>query len=128
MVAVGLGPLLVYWLAWLLGLAIRRKARRPRASNPPVEIEGDTAASPVFRFVTGQQVMPRGRKPDGEAPLSNAERQARYRSRHLMAQSAGMVRARQPVDRRSCPQRRRDVVTELRALQAAYAAWLSKPC
>ena len=41
MVAVGLAPLLVYWLAWLIGLAIRRKARRPRASNPPVEIEGE---------------------------------------------------------------------------------------
>jgi hypothetical protein len=40
-VAVGLAPLLVYWLAWLIGLAIRRKARRPRASNPPVEIEGE---------------------------------------------------------------------------------------
>jgi hypothetical protein len=40
-VAVGLAPLLVYWLAWLIGLAIRRKARRPRASNPPVEREGE---------------------------------------------------------------------------------------
>ena len=27
--------------------------------------------------------MPRGQKPEGEHPLSNAERQARYRARHL---------------------------------------------
>ena len=27
--------------------------------------------------------MPRGQKPEGETPLSNAERQARYRARHL---------------------------------------------
>jgi hypothetical protein len=31
-VAVGLAPLLVYWLGWLIGLAIRRKARRPLPS------------------------------------------------------------------------------------------------
>jgi hypothetical protein len=35
-----------------------------------------------------------------------------------------MVRARKPADGRSRPQRWRDAVTELRALQAAYAAWL----
>ena len=68
--------------------------------------------------------MPRGRKPDGEAPLSSAERQARYLSRHQMAQPAGTVRIRQPADRRSRPQRWREAVTELCALQAAYAAWL----
>ena len=29
--------------------------------------------------------MPRGQKPEGEHALSNAERQARYRARHLTA-------------------------------------------
>jgi hypothetical protein len=35
-----------------------------------------------------------------------------------------VARARQPADRRSRPQRWRDAVTELLALQADYAAWL----
>ncbi|MFZ0872821.1 MAG: hypothetical protein WAM90_19060 [Rhodanobacter sp.] len=53
-------------------------------------------------------------------PLSNAERQARFRARHKDQQPAAIVR----VDRRSRPQRWRDAVTELLALQGAYAAWL----
>jgi hypothetical protein len=40
---------------------------------------------------------------------------------------AGTIRIRQPADRRSRPQRWRDAVTELCALQAAYAAWLEAP-
>ena len=32
--------------------------------------------------------MPSGRKPDGDAALSNAERQARYRLRHQVEQPA----------------------------------------
>jgi hypothetical protein len=36
--------------------------------------------------------MPSGRKPDGDAPLSNAERQARYRLRHQMGQPAAVAR------------------------------------
>jgi hypothetical protein len=68
--------------------------------------------------------MPSGRKPDGDAPLSNADRQARYRLRHQMGQLAAVVRPHQPADRRSRPQRWRDAVTELRALQTSYAAWL----
>jgi hypothetical protein len=68
--------------------------------------------------------MPSGRKPDGDAALSNAERQARYRLRHLARQPPAAVRPRRPVDRRSRPQRWRDAATELLALQASYAAWL----
>ena len=68
--------------------------------------------------------MPSGRKPDGETPLSNAERQAHYRLRHLAGQPSAVVRPHRPADRRSRPQRWRNAVSELLALQASYAAWL----
>jgi hypothetical protein len=57
-------------------------------------------------------------------PLSNAERQARFRARHKDQQPAAIVHTRRRVDRRSRPQRWRDAVTELLALQGACAAWL----
>jgi hypothetical protein len=69
--------------------------------------------------------MPRGRKPEGEQALSNAERQARYRARHVASQLPVAARPRRPVDRRSRPQRWRDAVSELLSLQAAYADWLA---
>lgn len=69
--------------------------------------------------------MPRGRKPEGEHALSNAERQARHRARHLEPSLPAAARTRCPVDRRSRPQRWRDAVTELLALQADYADWLA---
>ena len=75
------------------------------------------------RYVTKAKVMPRGRQPKGEQPLSNAERQARYRARHLAAKPAPVIRYRRPADRRTRPQRWRDAVRELIALQAEYAAW-----
>ena len=69
--------------------------------------------------------MPRGRQPEGETILSNAERQARYRARHKDDRPAPVVRVRyrRPADRRSRPQRWDDAVTELLALQAKYVAW-----
>jgi len=73
----------------------------------------------------GDQAMPRGRKPDGEHALSNAERQARYRTRRLTQSSPTKTRLRHPTDRRSRPQRWRDAVSELLALQAEYADWLT---
>jgi hypothetical protein len=69
--------------------------------------------------------MPRGRKPAGEQALSNAERQARYRARHVMEPVSAITRTRRPADRRSRPQRWRDAVNELLALQAGYAEWLT---
>ena len=69
--------------------------------------------------------MPRGRTPDGDHALSNAERQARYRARHLTMPAPIATRQRRPVDRRSRPQRWRDAVSELLVLQAEYAAWLT---
>jgi hypothetical protein len=65
--------------------------------------------------------MPRGRPPEGEAALSNAERQARYRANRETP--AARVRYRKPADRRTRPQRWDDAVAELVGLQAAYAAW-----
>ena len=67
--------------------------------------------------------MPRGRPPEGESPLSGAERQARYRARQQAQQGAPVVRYRRPSDRRTRPQRWKAAVTELVALQAEYAAW-----
>jgi hypothetical protein len=68
--------------------------------------------------------MPSGRKPDGDASLSNAERQARYRLRHRVGQPATVARIRRAADRRSRPRRWHDAVAELLTLQAVYAAWL----
>lgn len=61
-------------------------------------------------------------RPPRKPPLSNAERQARYRARQHARAKGVVVRHRRPVDRRSRPQRWRDAVTELLA-QADYAAW-----
>jgi len=49
--------------------------------------------------------MPRGREPEGEAPLSNAERQARYRARHKEKQASVIIRPPRPIGRRSRIQR-----------------------
>jgi len=67
--------------------------------------------------------MPRGRIPEGEHTLSNAERQARYRARREADQATPAIRYQQPVDRRSRSQRWNDFVAGLLALQAEYAAW-----
>jgi hypothetical protein len=67
--------------------------------------------------------MPRGRTPDGEHTLSNAERQARHRARRETDQPAPAVRYRRLVDRRSRSQRWNDLVAGLLVLQAEYAAW-----
>ena len=67
--------------------------------------------------------MPRGRQPEGEHALSNAERQARYRARHQAEQPPPVVRYRRPADRRARPQRWQTAVAELLALQAEYANW-----
>jgi hypothetical protein len=78
-----------------------------------------------MRNVTEVRVMPRGRKPEGERALSNAERQARYRARHLAQPVPVATRPRRPADRRSRPQRWRDAVNELLAIQATYTNWLA---
>jgi hypothetical protein len=67
--------------------------------------------------------MPRGHQPQGEHPLSNAERQARYRARHLAEKPKPVIRYRRPADRRTRPERWSDAIGELISLQAEYAAW-----
>ena len=67
--------------------------------------------------------MPRGRPPQGDHPLSDAERQARCRARRQAQQPAPTIRYRRPTDRRTRPQRWRDAVAVLLTLQAEYIAW-----
>ncbi len=68
--------------------------------------------------------MPDGPQDTRSHPLSNAERQARHRARKA-EQASVITRYRRPADQRTRPQRWRDAVTELLALQADYAAWAS---
>jgi hypothetical protein len=79
----------------------------------------------AMRNVTENRAMPRGRKPEGEQALTNAERQARYRARCGTPPPPVAARSRRPLDRRSRPERWRDAINELLALQAAYADWLA---
>ena len=62
------------------------------------------------------------RNPDGDRPMTDAERQARYRAARVGGKP--VVRTRRPLDHRSRARRWRDAVAELVALQAQYAAWL----
>ena len=77
----------------------------------------------AMRNVTEVRTMPRGRKPDADHALSNAERQARYRARCATSPPKAATHPRRPTDRRSRPKRWRDAVAELLTLQAEYAAW-----
>ncbi len=66
--------------------------------------------------------MPRGREPEGQAALSNAERQARYRARRWR------LNRRSPSNdpgraRRSRTKRWNDALAEMFAVQAECAAW-----
>jgi len=66
--------------------------------------------------------MPRGRQPEGEAALSSAERQARFRARRLVLQPPVAIKQPRPA-RRSRSKRWNDALAELRAVQAECAAW-----
>ena len=66
--------------------------------------------------------MPRGREPEGETALSNAERQARYRARRQTEQPPVIVRQpRQP--RQSRRKRWDDALAVMMTVQAECAAW-----
>jgi hypothetical protein len=58
----------------------------------------------------------------GDAPMTGAERQARYRA--ILMSGVPAVRTRRPTDRRSRIQRWSDTIAALVSLQAEYAAWL----
>ena len=94
--------------------------KRAGANGPNLSFK-----SIVMRYVTENRAMPRGRKPEGEQALSNAERQARYRARHTTPPVPMAARPRRAADRRSRPQRWRDAVNELLTIQATYADWLT---
>ena len=58
----------------------------------------------------------------GEAPMTGAERQARYRAAH--AAGVPVVRTRRPAERRSRFRRWNDTIAAAVHLQAEYASWL----
>ena len=62
------------------------------------------------------------RKPLGQRPLTNAERQARYRAASAVARP--VIHYRRAADRRSRVRRWHEAVAILLALQAEYRAWL----
>ena len=66
--------------------------------------------------------MPRGRQPEGDAVLSNAERQARHRAKQKTAQPPAVVK-RPKADRRSRVQRWDDATATMITIQAECAAW-----
>ena len=68
--------------------------------------------------------MSQNDKTADQGALSNAERQARYHARRQAAEGSPVIRFRRVADRRSRPQRWRDAVAELIALQTGYVAWL----
>ncbi len=104
--------------------------RRPRADREEKRVTygRDMSGRPTaVRYVTKARSMPTGRKPDGDQAMTNAERQARYRARHAATRPAGSMppRSKRPIDRRRRPQRWREAVTVLLALQAEYTDWLA---
>src|SRR5216683_2893632 len=62
------------------------------------------------------------RKPLGDRPMSNAERQARHRA--VRAAALPVIHYRRTADHRSRARRWRDAVAVLLTLQAEYRAWL----
>jgi hypothetical protein len=60
------------------------------------------------------------RKPIGDRPMTDAERQARCRA--ARAARTPSIRTRRPADHRSRARRWQDAVAELTELQAQYAA------
>jgi hypothetical protein len=66
--------------------------------------------------------MPRGREPEGEIALTNAERQARFRARRSAPQPPVIIKQPRP-PRCSRPTRWDDALAEMFAIQAECAAW-----
>jgi len=69
--------------------------------------------------------MPRGRQPEGQTALSNAERQARYRARRTLPQPPATIPPPRPARpaRRSRTRRWNDALAEMFAIQAECADW-----
>ena len=62
------------------------------------------------------------RKPIGDKPMTDAQRQARHRAARVAGKP--VMRMHRPADQRGRAQRWRDAVAQLTTLQAEYAAWL----
>jgi hypothetical protein len=62
------------------------------------------------------------RQPIGETPMTDAERQARYRA--ARAAGAPVIRTHRPTDHRSRVRRWHDTVAALVDLRVEYVAWL----
>ncbi len=67
--------------------------------------------------------MPRGRQPEGQAALTNAERQARFRARRLALQPPAAARRPAAHARRSRTKRWNDALAELVAVQTECVVW-----
>jgi hypothetical protein len=89
----------------------------------------DTAAAIAPRHVMENWSMPTTREPDAAAALGDADPLGAPATgddiRPVTSAAAGQPRTRRPADRRSRPQRWREAVVELLALQAEYAKWLA---
>lgn len=66
--------------------------------------------------------MPRGREPEGEIALTNAERQARYRARRQAGQPSVIIKQSRP-SRHSRRKRWDDALAVMMTVQAECAAW-----
>jgi len=66
--------------------------------------------------------MPRGRDPEGETALTNAERQARYRARRLVEQPPAIIKYPRP-SRQSRGKRWDNALAVMMTVQAECAAW-----
>jgi hypothetical protein len=66
--------------------------------------------------------MPRGREPEGETALSNAERQARYRARRQAEHPPAIVRQPRP-PRHSRRKRWDEALAVMMTVQAECTAW-----
>jgi len=66
--------------------------------------------------------MPRGRQPEGQVALTNAERQARHRARRQVSRPPPAIKPSRPT-RRSRTKRWNDALAEMLAVQAECAAW-----
>ena len=86
-------------------------------------LSGSFAAAPTLPTMSLTSTCRIGAAPDppiGEAPMTGAERQARYRAARMS--NPPIIRIRRPVDRRSRIQRWNDTIATLTELQAEYGA------
>jgi hypothetical protein len=103
----------------------------PTAAGSADAPASPAAAATAMRGATEMRTMPIDREPDGAHAPSNADfrhqpgNQAGYPAGCLEQPPPEQPRTRRPADRRSRPQRWRDAVVELLALQAEYSKWLA---